>query len=112
MSQIAVRRLEVGGVNSLEDSSGSRAFMRIALRETAGAEGCGPFENKVDKKSRARYDMRSRYIYLDIANVAQIGTMKRAVFRSSPNLVEDHLDPGLWITRRRPIGHVSHAKSH
>jgi hypothetical protein len=41
--------------------------MGIAPRETTGAAGW-PFENKVDRKSGARYDIRSRYIYADIAN--------------------------------------------
>jgi hypothetical protein len=74
MSQIAVRLLEVGGVNSPEDSSGLRTFMQIMLREAAGATGCGPFENKVDRKSWARYDMGSAlYLPRYSRTVAQIG---------------------------------------
>lgn len=73
MSQIAVRLLEAGGVNSLEDSPGVRTFIGIARRETAVAAGCRPFENRVDNKCGARDDMSSRYICADIANVAQIG---------------------------------------
>jgi hypothetical protein len=80
MSQIAVRLLEEGGVNSSEDPSELRTFIGIALRETAGAAGCRPFENKVDSKSGARYDMSSRYICLDIANVAQNGGPEKGFF--------------------------------
>ena len=70
MSQIAVRLFEAGGVNSPEDSSALRTFIGIALREPAGTAGCRPFENKFESKSGVRYDMSSRYIWLDIANVA------------------------------------------
>jgi hypothetical protein len=80
MSQIAVRPLEAGGVNSSEDSSGVRTLIGIALRETAGAEGCRRFENRVDSKSGARDDMSSRYIGIDIANVAQIGDPEKGFF--------------------------------
>jgi len=70
MSQIAVRLLEAGGMNSSEDTPWLRTFIGIALRETAGTAGCRAFENKFDSKSGARYDMSSRYICVDIANIA------------------------------------------
>lgn len=70
-------------MNSSEASSGPRTFIGIMPRETAGAAGCWPFENRVDRKSRARYDMRSRYILADTATVAQIGDREKSSFFSS-----------------------------
>jgi hypothetical protein len=94
MSQIAVRLLEAGGVNWSDDSSELRTHIGIALRETAGAEGCRRFENRVDSKSGARYDMRSRYIYADTATVAQIGGLEkgfRALTEHDPGQVQPRL---------------------
>jgi len=65
-----VRLLEAGAMNSSEDTSGLRTFIGIALRETAGTAGCRPFGNNADSKSGARDDMSSRYICLNIANIA------------------------------------------
>jgi hypothetical protein len=81
MSQIAVRLLQGGGMNSAEDWSGLRTFIGIALCELVGtAAGCRRFENRVDSKSGVRDDMSSRYIYADIANVAQIGDPEKGLF--------------------------------
>jgi hypothetical protein len=80
MSQIAVRLLEAGGANLSEDSSGLRTFIGIAPRETAGTAGCEPFENKVDSKFGARYDMSLRYISADIATIAQIRDSEKGLF--------------------------------
>lgn len=80
MSQIAVRLLEAGAVNWSQDWSGLRTFIGIALRETAGGSSFRPFENRVDSKSGARDDMSSRYICVDIANVAQIRDPEKGLF--------------------------------
>jgi hypothetical protein len=76
-------------VNSSQDSSGLRTFTGIALRETAGTAGCKPFENKVDNKFGARYDMHSRYIYIDIASIARICDPEKGSFlvTRSPTLI-------------------------
>jgi len=54
----------------------------MAPRETAGTAGRKPFENKADSKSGARDDMSSRYIFSDIANVAQIDGPEKGLFFS------------------------------
>jgi hypothetical protein len=129
MSQIAVRLLQGGGMNSAQDWSGLRTFIGIALCEPVGAAGCRRFENRVDSKSGVRDDMSSRYISADIANVAQIDDPEKGLFflpriikkgalhwasdracrrpiRIAPNLVFFQLAP-LWIAsamlRRQPV---------
>jgi hypothetical protein len=80
MSQIAVRLLGAGGVNSSQDWSGLRTFIGIVQRETAGTAGCKPFENKADSRSEARDDISARYIVMDITNVAQIDDAEKGIF--------------------------------
>ena len=71
MSQIAVRLLEAGGVNSPQEWFRLRTFIGIAPRETVGGAGFRPFENRVDSKSGAWDGMSSRCICIDITTIAQ-----------------------------------------
>jgi len=80
MSQIAVRLLGAGGMNSSAGPWRLRTFITTALRDTAGTAGCKPVENNADSKSGVRDDMSLRYILEDIANVAHIGDAEKGLF--------------------------------